>query len=132
MLTDEAEGGEVVASYEDIVKVWGAANKWRAPIKHFGVLPGRSIEFLARNLLLRGGDKGELQFVDYAQIGSMLPPSIDQLHSNQILDMPLIAKNILLTASHDGYLKVIHPISSKCYLKFKENAGWRKAIAYFY
>ena len=67
--------GEVAISYYKKVKVWGAANNWRHSFKQFNVCFGISIEFLDGDLLLRGGWKGELEFIDYAQIGCQLPPS---------------------------------------------------------
>ena len=62
-----------------------------------------------------------------------MPPDIPGLHSfSNILDIQLIAKNILVKATKDE-LKVIDPISSKCYLNFKINDQWyTTAIAYFY
>ena len=126
-------GGDVVVSYEDEVKVWGAANNWdNTPTKQFNkVCEGYSIEFLSGNLLLRGGNKGQLEFIDYAQTGCKLPPIIEGLHLEDINAIQRIAKNIVVTASDDGYLKVIHPISRKCYLKFKASDSLH-ALAYFY
>ena len=74
--------GDVVVSYEDKLRVWGAANNWgEDPIKQFDVCEGWSIEFLSGDLLLRGGWEGQLEFIDYAQTGSRLPPIIEGLHS---------------------------------------------------
>ena len=124
--------GDVVVSYEDEVKVWGAANNWdNTPIKQFIVCKGRSIEFLSGNLLLRGGNGGKLEFIDYAQTGCELPPIIMGLHSLYINAIQRIAKNIVVTASFDEYLKVIHPIFRICYLKFKGRKSLY-ALAYFY
>ena len=123
--------GDVVVSYEDKVKVWGAANNWgEDPIKQFDV-KGWSIEFLSGNLLLRGGRKGQLEFIDYAQTGCNLPSIIIGLHSKYIYAIQRIAKNIVITASDDRYLKVIHPIFRRCYLKFKARKSIY-ALAYFY
>ena len=124
--------GDVVVSLWDKVKVWGAANNWgENPIKQFDV-EGWSIEFLSENLLLRGGREGQLEFIDYAQTGCKLPPIIKGLHSKSINAIQRIAKNIVITASSgDGYLKVIHPISRKCYLKFKARKSLY-GLAYFY
>ena len=125
-------GGDVVVSYWDKVRVWGAANHLgEDPIKQFDVCEGWSIEFLSENLLLRGGQKGQLEFIDYAQTGCKLPPIIKELHSKFINAIQRIAKNIVITASDDGYLKVIHPISRICYLKFKARKSLY-ALAYFY
>ena len=126
-------GGDVVVSYGDEVKVWGAANNWgEDPIKQFNyVCCGYSIEFLSGNLLLIGGYKGQLEFIDYAQTDCQLPPIIEGLHSEDINAIQRIAKNIVVTASDDGYLKVIHPISRICYLKFKVRRSLH-ALAYFY
>ena len=111
--------GHVVVSYEDIVKVWdGAANEGTTPIKQFNASNGHSIEFLSPNLLLRGGLWGQLEFIDYALIGCPLPPAINDLHSQRIYAIQRIAKNIVVSASADGYLKVINPISKICYLRF--------------
>ena len=124
-------GGDVVVSYLKTVKVWGAANNWgEDPIKQFDV-KGRSIEFLSENLLLRGGREGQLEFIDYGEIGCQLPPIIIGLHSKHIYAIKRIAKNIVITASEDEYLKVIHPLFRKCYLKFKARK-FIYALAYFY
>ena len=125
--------GDVVVSYKINVKVWGAANNWdNTPIKQFNnVCWGSSIEFLNGDLLLRGGDEGQLEFIDYTQTGCKVYPIIMRLHSDRIYVIQRIAKNIVVTASGDRYLKVIHPIYRICYLKFKVK-GHLKALAYFY
>ena len=70
--------GDVVVGYWWKVKVWGAANNWgEDPIKQFDVCKGISIEFLSGDLLLRGGNEGQLEFLDYAQTGCNLPPIIN-------------------------------------------------------
>ena len=123
--------GNVVVSYRDKVRVWGAANNWdKTPIKQFDV-KGWSIEFLSGDLLLRGGDEGQLEFIDYTQTGCDVYPIIVGLHLGFVTAIQRIAKNIVITASDDGYLKVIHPIYRKCYLKFKAR-GALYALAYFY
>ena len=124
--------GDVLVSYGHKVRVWGDANFWgQNPINQFNVYYGRSIEFLSGNLLLRGGVGGQLEFIDYAQTGCKLPSNIMGLHSKYINAIQRIAKNIVVTASHDGYLKVIDPISRICYLKFKDRE-FLYALAYFY
>ena len=124
-------GGDVVVSYENNVKVWGAANNWgNAPNKLFDV-KGWSIEFLDGDLLLRGGEEGQLEFIDYIQTGCDVYSIIMGLHSKYIYAIQRIAKNIVITASDDGYLKVIHPIYRKCYLKFNARKPLY-ALAYFY
>ena len=126
-------GGDVVVSHNNQLKVWGAANNWETTLKQFTVCYGHSIEFSGDDdLLLRGGAFGDLEFIDYRETGSQLPPPIKQLHSNVIIAIQRIVKNILLTASVDGYLKVIHLISRKCYLCFKTGSKGMRAIAYFY
>ena len=125
-------GGDVVVSYGVKVKIWGAANNWgEDPIKQFVVCYGWSIEFRSGDLLLRGGHEGRLEFIDYTQTGCKLPPNIEGLHSKSIYAIQRIAKNIVITTSDDGYLKVIHPISRICYLKFKARK-LLEALAYFY
>ena len=126
-------GGDVVVGYWNKVKVWGAANDLvLTPIKQFNkVYFGLSIEFLDGDLLLRGGDEGQLEFIDYAQTGCELPSTIMGLHSKHINAIQRIAKNIVITASADGYLKVIHPIYRRCYLKFNARKPIY-ALAYFY
>ena len=125
-------GGYVVVNYEYKVKVWGAANNLgEDPIKQFDVCCGWSIEFLSGDLLLRGGFSGQLEFIDYTQTDCKLPPIIMGLHSECINAIQRIAKNIMITASDDGYLKVIHPISRRCYLKFKARKSLY-VLAYFY
>ena len=123
--------GDIVINYWKEVRVWEAANDLgNTPIKQFNV-KGLSIEFLSRDLLLRGGREGQLEFIDYAQTGCKLSPIIEGLHSKCINAIQRIAKNIVITASDDGYLKVIHPISRRCYLKFKAR-NYLFALAYFY
>ena len=125
-------GGDVVVSYRVKVRIWGAVNNWGGdPIKQFDVCEGWSIEFLSGDLLLRGGYYGEVEFIDYAQIGCKLPSIIEGLHSGSINAIQRIAKNIVITASGDGYLKAIDPISRRCYLKFKARKSLY-ALAYFY
>ena len=124
-------GGDIVVSHKYNVKVWGAANNWgEDPIKQFDVI-GRSIEFLSGDLLLRGGLESQLEFIDYAQTCYKLPSIIMGLHSKFINAIQKIAKNIMITASEDEYLKVIHLISRRCYLKFKARERF-VALAYFY
>ena len=124
--------GYVVINYLKKVKVWGAVNDLgEDPIKQFDVCLGSSIEFLSENLLLRGGCEGRLEFIHYAQTGSKLPSIIMKLHSDSIYAIQTIAKNIVITASEDGYLKVIHPIFRRCYLKFKAKESLC-ALTYFY
>ena len=126
-------GGDVVVGYWAQVKVWRAANNWgNTPIKQFGVCIGHAIEFLSGDLLLRGGERCELEFIDYGEIGCELPPTIEGLHSDCYINaIQRIAKNIVVIAFSDGYLKVIHPISRICYMKFKAG-GKLEAQAYFY
>ena len=123
--------GDVIVCYLNKVMVWGTANNWGEAIKQFDVCEGFSIEFLSGDLLLRGGYKGHLEFIDYGEIGCKLPSIIMGLHSGYIIAIQRIAKNIVVTASGDGYLKVIHPISRRCYLKFKAREYFY-AQAYFY
>ena len=125
--------GDVVVSYRDKVRVWGATNDLGdIPIKQFNnVCEGYSIEFLSGDLLLRGGNKGQLEFIDYTQTGCKLPSIIMRLHSKCIYAIQRIANNIVATASGDGYFKVLDPIFRKCYLKFKTTESLY-ALAYFY
>ena len=124
--------GEMAVSYSEKVIIWGAANNWEDPLKQFKVCKGWSIEFLSEDILLRGGYKGQLEFIDYAQTGCVIP-YMQGLHSEVIYVIQRIAKNIVITASMDGFMKVIAPISRKCYLNFKKGGGdqWL-AIACFY
>ena len=125
-------GGEVALSYEEKIFVWGAVNNWEAPIKQFRVCHGDLIEFLDRDILIRGGNNAQLEFIDYAKTGCSLPPDRRGLHSDDIRAIQRIAKNILVIATKDE-LKVIDPRSRKCYLKFMINAQWStSAITYFY
>ena len=125
-------GGEVALNYNENVLVWGAVNNWEAPIKQFRVCNGCSIEFLDRDILLIGRYDGQFEFVDYAQTGCLMPPDIQGLHSNYIEVIQRLAKNMLVTASYDRFLKVIDPISRKCYLNFSKGYRHMRAIAYFY
>ena len=123
--------GDVVVSYRKKVMVWGAANHLEnIPFKQFDVCEGESIEFLSENLLLRGGHDGQLEFIDYAQTGCKLSSIRKRLHSYCIFAIQRIAKNIVITASDDGYLKVIHPIFRRCYMKYKGSCLY--TLAYFY
>ena len=124
--------GDVVVSYGEKIRVWGAANNWEEhPIKQFDVYEGHSIEFLSGDLLLRGGYEGQLEIIDYAQTDCKLHPIIEGLHSKCIYAIQRITKNIVITASYDNYLKVIDPIFRRCYLKFKARS-FLYALAYFY
>ena len=126
-------GGDVVVNFGYEVKVWGAANNWgNTPIKQFNVCCSSSIEFLSGNLLLVRGEEGELEFIDYAQTDYELHPIIMGLHSEFFVAIQRIAKNIVVTTSFDGYLKVVHPISRICYLKFEDRYLVFNALAYFY
>ena len=128
-------GGDVVVSYRKEVKVWGAANDWdETPIKRFKVCKGHAIEFLDGDLLLRGGVGHDLEFIDYGEIGYQLHPIImkeDYDVFDPMFAIKRIAKNIVITATEDGYLKVIDPMSRNCYLKFEDRESL-KALAYFY
>ena len=126
-------GGDVVVGYGDKVKVWGTANNWgENPIKQFDVCEGWAIEFLSGDLLLRGGFKGQLEFIDYGEIGCTLPPKIEGLHSEyKFIALQKIAKNIVITASADGSLKVIDLISISAYLSFQTDKRF-EALAYLY
>ena len=124
--------GEVAVSYTSTIKVWGATNNWERPLKQFEGC-WYSIEFLTSDILLRGGYNGELEFIDYMLTGCSLPKPIKGLHSTVIIAIQRIAKNIVLTGSQAGFLKVIDPMSRKCYLKFKKGDDiWMNATAYFY
>ena len=124
--------GEVALSYKNSVLVLGAVNNWEYPITQFWVNFGYSIEFLEKDLFIRGGIEGQLEFIDYTQTGCSMPQPMQGLHSSNIRAIQRIAKNILVTAAYEGSLKVINPISRKCYLKFKNGDEWMNVIAYFY
>ena len=124
--------GDVAISYLfEKVFVLGAVNNWEAPIKQFSICPGLSIEFLDRDLLLRGGFWGQLEFIDYSQTGCSMPPPIQGLHSTCIRTIQRIAKNILVFATKHE-LKVIDPISRKCFLKLEKYDNLMRVITYFY
>ena len=143
-------GGYVVASYWDKVIVWGTANdlgntNTNIPHKQFNkVCKGYSIEFLDEDRLLRGGIKSHLEFIDYegkykygdykyGKYGKYKPllPTIRKLHICSICAIQRIAKNMVVIASDDGYLKVVDPIRRRCYLKFKVS-GVLLTLAYIY
>ena len=126
------EGGEVALSYRKKVILYGASNNWEVPLKQFNVCSGVSIEFFSKDLLLRGGRKGKLEFIDYSQTRWPLPPPINHLHSDSIHNLQRIANNIVVTASVDRYLKVIDPISRKCYLNLKKDDQLIITLAYLY
>ena len=121
----------VAISYNRKISIWGAANNWGHPIIQFGVCYGSSIEFLG-DILIRGGKKGELKFIDYGVTGCSLPSPIRGLHSSEILGIQRIAKNIIVTISTDRSLKVIDSMSGNGYLNFMRGDLWMIAIAYFY
>ena len=123
--------GEIVLSDLNKISVWGEANNWGNPLKQFNVCTGFSIEFLSGDILLRGGCHGELEFIDYAQTGCAIT-YIQGLHSNYIYDLKRIAKNIVVSVSMDGSLKVIDPILRKCYLNWKKGDQRIRALASFY
>ena len=124
--------GDVVVNYRYKLRVWETANDLgNTHIKQFDVCDGWSIEFLSEDLLLIGGQEGQLEFIDYGEIGCQLPPIIMGVDSECINAIKRIAKNIVITASEDGYLKVIHPLFRRCYLKFKARK-FIYALAYFY
>ena len=123
-------GNVAVSDYWGKISIWGGSNNWENSLKQFSVCAGISIEFLDRNILLRGGAKGELEFIDYREIGCFLPPSIQGLHSNAIYAIQRIAKNIVITASVDITMKIIDPILRKCYLNFQGDNI--KTIVYYH
>ena len=75
--------GEVAVSYGEKVIIWGAANNWGDPLKQFKVCQGWPIEFLSEDILLIGGYKGQLELIDYSQIGCDIS-YIQGLHSSVI------------------------------------------------
>ena len=91
--------GEVALGTGRKVNAWGAANNWGDPLRQFNVCPGYSIEFLSGDILLRGGRKGELEFIDYAQTGCQLPSTY------RILGIQPIAKNMVITVSYERDIK---------------------------
>ena len=127
--------GNVVVNYWNQIITWRAANNWEyPPIKQFDdhyTGFSISIEFLSRDLLLRGLFSGHLEFIHYTQTDCQLYPTIKNLHSDSINAIQRIAKNIVITASTDGYLKGIHPIYRVCYLNFKARESLR-VLASFY
>ena len=126
------DDGEIVVSYWQEVAVFAIANNWGdSPLKQFRVCYGRSIEFLSEDLLLRGGFKGELKFIDYAQTGNCLPWPIKRLHKSTITDIQRIAKNIVVTVAADRSIKVLDPISKVGYLNYKCDCCLR-VIGYLY
>ena len=75
--------GEVAVNYGEKIIIW-AANNWEVPLKQFKVFQGWSIEFLSEDILLRGeGYKGQLELIDYSQIGCDIT-YIQGLHSSVI------------------------------------------------
>ena len=121
-------GEEVVVSYKKQVNVWKVPDFREHPLKHFRVCDGESIELLSGDLLLRGGDNGELQFINYREGGcTRLIP----LHNASIRCIQRIVTNLVVTASADEYLKVFDPISGKCHMKYRKYNYTMSAIAYF-
>ena len=81
----EHMGDDVVVNHKTQVRVWGAGNNWvNTPLKQFEVCIGHSLEFLTPDILLRGGDKGQLEFVAYRLTSRSLPLPIKELHSRSI------------------------------------------------
>ena len=110
--------GIVAVNYLKKVFIWELGNKWKYTLKQFSVYIGHSVEFLSRDILLRGVSKN-LKFIDYRVTGCSRPSTILGMHSSYIFDIQRIAKNIVIIASDDGSIKVIDPIRRKCYQKFK-------------
>ena len=99
----------------DRVTMWGKKNNWKIPIKRLFSQNNWSIELLDSNLFLRGGERGKLKIMDLLTGNSL--QSIP-LHSYIILH---IAKNIVVTVSDDRSVKIIDPLTRKCYLIFNDN-----------
>ena len=105
------------------INLWGSSNNWKGSIQEFKFrTPGSSLEFLERNVLLRGGNLGELQIIEFPT-GNPLQPLIQAIHSDIIRGILRIAKNIIVTISDDGSAKVSNPISRKCFSKFTDFDG---------
>ena len=100
-----------------------------------GFCYGISVEFLDGDIMLRGGQEGQLEFIDYWEKYKYhkysLPPTIRNLHICSIYAIQRIARNMVITVSGDGYIKVIDPICL-CYLKFRGREFSLHALAYFY
>ena len=113
--------------------IWGKDNNWSAPRKKFEFsFIGDSIELLSKDIYLRGvGYMSQLEILDL-DTGSPLQPPIHRLHSGTIHQIQKIGENIVVTVSADGSLKVIDPITRKCYLNIKENDPPILAIAKYY
>ena len=112
---------------ERAVTVWGADNNWEVPYKvitqengGLGNQKGYSIELLSGNIMLRGGDRGILEFIDYTQMAERLLPPI-ALPLKNIYELKRIGRNIVVFASMDGTLRVIDPFLRKCYFIFYKN-----------
>ena len=90
---------------------------------------GWPVELLANNILLRGEGEGKLELVEIEK-GSSIHQGI-RVHSNILREILCVAKNIIIIASYDGDVKVIDPISGKCYFIFT-NSLQVYAITKFY
>ena len=82
---------------------------------------GRTIEYLSDDILLRGSDEGTLEIIDCTGTGNLLHPFL-KLHSRAIYEIMRLSKDIVITTSRDGSIKVINPISRKCYSVLKNKS----------
>ena len=111
----------VAACMTERIIIWDRYRTWETPKMELLVEfneSGFSVEFLSRDVLLRGDTNGKLHILDSRQTGNPLYPNIF-LHWNNIKEILTIAKNIIVTGSVDCSLKVLDPILRKYYFHFR-------------
>ena len=110
------DSGSVAVCLAYKVTLWGRENNWESPTTQYQKFPcgrGLSIEFLSGNILLRGDQNGHVDIIHMStHIHLKVLP---KLHTINVREILRIGKNIVVTVSDDGYLKVTDPISLVCY-----------------
>ena len=87
-------------------------------------------EFLYENTIAIGLSNGGIEII-HLETGSSLYPRIE-LCSGIILNLVKICKNIITCISNNGEIKIIDPITRKCYSQPKLLQSSVSAIAKFY
>ena len=126
--------GELIAScFLRRIIIWNI-NNWETPKSVFKfnkkLIGATSIQCLSADIFLRGKDDGELEILDLRsgdKVEEVIP-----LHTEVIMDIQKIAKNILVTVSEDDHMKVTDVLDRKCYYDFHESVDPIYCIAKFY
>ena len=102
------------------VALWDLGGSFHSPFEQLDYMDGGwSLGFMQPDILLIGGQRGVFDLMHLYGEGPLLP-SIPLLHSKRvILDILVIARNIVVCASEDGTVKVINPLLRRLYFQFK-------------